>query len=84
MSVPSSLTLVQDLLDLAELFAETEHEAGLRDGSALVCVRENLVAAWVAGLHADLSRQARHGFQVVGEDVGIRSQHGVDMLHLGP
>ena len=72
--------LAQHLLDLVAGLAEAEHQAGLGDRAALPRVLEDLVAARVAGLDADLARQPRHGLEVVREHVGIGVEHDVDVL----
>ena len=82
MSTPSRASSREHLVDLVERLAEAEHEAGLGDRAALARVLEDLVAARVARLDADLARQPRHGLEVVGEHVGVGVEHDVDELGL--
>jgi hypothetical protein len=71
--------LVEHLEHLVALLAEPEHQARLDQRAALAGPPQHRVRAVVAGLHADLAAQPRDRLEVVGEHVGARVEHGVDV-----
>jgi len=64
--------VVKDLKELAGLFAQANHDAGLGNarGVEFFCVAEKLKRAFVARAGADNAIEARNGLRVVVEDLG--------------
>src|SRR3954451_2256773 len=68
--------------DLLAGLAHAEDEVGLRDEAGCVTLREDIERALVAERRADALEDARHRFQVVREDLGLRVEHLLQQLRL--
>src|SRR4051795_9613352 len=62
--------------------AHAENEVGLGDEASGVTLREHIERALVAERRADALEDARHRFQVVREDLGLRVEHLLEQLRL--